>query len=133
LEKYVAWLEGEVEFLREENATKNAQIRLAIIGRLVFGLGALQVFGSAAALAALALILGSLQTSAAVAERSCLANKHEMDDAIPVAKWLICVFENRPGNDGEPIAVRSIRPNDAQQDTRNTRTHRVFSNCVAVS
>ena len=27
LEKYVARLEGEVEFLREENATKNAQIK----------------------------------------------------------------------------------------------------------
>ena len=40
--------------------------RLAIIGRLVFGLGALQVFGSAAALGALALILGEPPTSAAV-------------------------------------------------------------------
>jgi CPA2 family monovalent cation:H+ antiporter-2 len=40
--------------------------RLAIIGRLVFGLGALQVFGSAAALGALALILGKPPTSAAV-------------------------------------------------------------------
>ncbi|MGA7385735.1 MAG: cation:proton antiporter, partial [Methylocella sp.] len=40
--------------------------RLAIIGRLVFGLGALQVFGSAAALGALALILGESPTSAAV-------------------------------------------------------------------
>src|ERR1700730_12389378 len=39
--------------------------RLAIIGRLVFGLGALQVFGSAAALGALALILGEPPTSAA--------------------------------------------------------------------
>jgi len=40
--------------------------RLAIIGRLVFGLGALQVFGSAAALGALALILGEPPTSATV-------------------------------------------------------------------
>jgi len=40
--------------------------RLAIIGRLVFGLGALQVFGSAAALGALAFILGEPPTSAAV-------------------------------------------------------------------
>ncbi|MGH6841765.1 MAG: cation:proton antiporter, partial [Methylocella sp.] len=40
--------------------------RLAIIGRLVFGLGALQVFGSAAALGVLALILGEPPTSAAV-------------------------------------------------------------------
>jgi monovalent cation:H+ antiporter-2, CPA2 family len=40
--------------------------RLAIIGRLVFGLGALQVLGSAAALSALALILGEPPTSAAV-------------------------------------------------------------------
>ncbi|MGH6812572.1 MAG: cation:proton antiporter [Methylocella sp.] len=40
--------------------------RLAIIGRLVFGLGALQVFGSAAALGALALILGEPPTSAEV-------------------------------------------------------------------
>ncbi|MGB6176363.1 MAG: cation:proton antiporter [Methylocella sp.] len=40
--------------------------RLAIIGRLVFGLGALQVFGSAAALGALALILGEPSTSAEV-------------------------------------------------------------------
>jgi CPA2 family monovalent cation:H+ antiporter-2 len=40
--------------------------RLAIIGPLVFGLGALQVFGSAAALGALALILGETPTSAAV-------------------------------------------------------------------
>jgi len=40
--------------------------RLAIIGRLVFGLGALQVFGSAAALGALALVLGEPPTSAAV-------------------------------------------------------------------
>ncbi|MGH6841613.1 MAG: cation:proton antiporter, partial [Methylocella sp.] len=40
--------------------------RLAIIGRLVFGLGALQVCGSAAALGALALILGKPPTSAAV-------------------------------------------------------------------
>jgi monovalent cation:H+ antiporter-2, CPA2 family len=39
--------------------------RLAIIGRLVFGLGALQIFGSAAALGALALILGKPPTSAA--------------------------------------------------------------------
>ena len=40
--------------------------RLAIIGRLVFGLGALQVFGSAAALAALAFCLNEPPTSAAV-------------------------------------------------------------------
>ncbi|MGA9215191.1 MAG: cation:proton antiporter [Methylocella sp.] len=40
--------------------------RLAIIGRLVFGLGALQVFGSAAALGALALILGEPPTAAEV-------------------------------------------------------------------
>jgi CPA2 family monovalent cation:H+ antiporter-2 len=40
--------------------------RLAIIGKLVFGLGALQVFGSAAALGGLALILGEPPTSAAV-------------------------------------------------------------------
>jgi monovalent cation:H+ antiporter-2, CPA2 family len=40
--------------------------RLAIIGRLVFGLGALQVFGSAAALGALAFFLGEPPTSAAV-------------------------------------------------------------------
>jgi monovalent cation:H+ antiporter-2, CPA2 family len=40
--------------------------RLAIIGRLVVGLGALQVFGSAAALGALAFILGEPPTSAAV-------------------------------------------------------------------
>jgi monovalent cation:H+ antiporter-2, CPA2 family len=40
--------------------------RLAIIGRLVFGLGALQVFGSAAALGALAFLLGEPPTAAAV-------------------------------------------------------------------
>ncbi len=40
--------------------------RLAIIGRLVFGLGALQVFGSAAALGGLALLLNETPTSAAV-------------------------------------------------------------------
>ncbi len=40
--------------------------RLAIIGRLVFGLGALQVFGSAAALGALALFLGESLSSAEV-------------------------------------------------------------------
>jgi CPA2 family monovalent cation:H+ antiporter-2 len=40
--------------------------RLAIIGRLVFGLGALQVFGSAAALGVLALLLREPPTSAAV-------------------------------------------------------------------
>jgi CPA2 family monovalent cation:H+ antiporter-2 len=40
--------------------------RLAIIGRLVFGLGALQVFGSAAALGGLALLLGEPPISAAV-------------------------------------------------------------------
>jgi CPA2 family monovalent cation:H+ antiporter-2 len=40
--------------------------RLAIIGRLVFGLGALQMFGSAAALGALALSLTEPPTSAAV-------------------------------------------------------------------
>jgi len=40
--------------------------RLAIIGRLLFGLGTMQVFGSAAALGALALILGEPPTSAAV-------------------------------------------------------------------
>jgi monovalent cation:H+ antiporter-2, CPA2 family len=40
--------------------------RLAIIGRLVFGLGALQVFGSAAALGGLALLLNEAPTSAAV-------------------------------------------------------------------
>jgi CPA2 family monovalent cation:H+ antiporter-2 len=40
--------------------------RLAIIGRLVFGLGALQVFGSAAALGALAFLLGKPPTPAAV-------------------------------------------------------------------
>jgi CPA2 family monovalent cation:H+ antiporter-2 len=40
--------------------------RLAIIGRLVFGLGALQVFGSAAALGALAFVQGEPPTSAEV-------------------------------------------------------------------
>jgi CPA2 family monovalent cation:H+ antiporter-2 len=40
--------------------------RLAIIGKLVFGLGALQVFGSAAALGGLALLLGEPPTSAVV-------------------------------------------------------------------
>ncbi len=40
--------------------------RLAIIGRLVFGLGALQVFGSAAALGALALFLEESPSSAEV-------------------------------------------------------------------
>ncbi|HUB63389.1 MAG TPA: cation:proton antiporter [Methylocella sp.] len=40
--------------------------RLAIIGRLVFGLGALQLFGSAAALGALAITLKETPTAAAV-------------------------------------------------------------------
>jgi CPA2 family monovalent cation:H+ antiporter-2 len=40
--------------------------RLAIIGRLVFGLGALQVFGSAAALGALAVLLKETPVSAAI-------------------------------------------------------------------
>jgi len=40
--------------------------RLAIIGRLVFGLGALQVFGSAAALGALAILLKETPVSAAI-------------------------------------------------------------------
>jgi CPA2 family monovalent cation:H+ antiporter-2 len=40
--------------------------RLAIIGKLVFGLGALQVFGSAAALGAFALMLNEKPTAAAV-------------------------------------------------------------------
>jgi CPA2 family monovalent cation:H+ antiporter-2 len=40
--------------------------RLAIIGKLVFGLGALQVLGSAAALGGLALLLGEPPTSAVV-------------------------------------------------------------------
>jgi len=40
--------------------------RLAIIGRLVFGLGALQLFGSAAAIGVLAMLLKASATSAAV-------------------------------------------------------------------
>jgi CPA2 family monovalent cation:H+ antiporter-2 len=40
--------------------------RLAIIGRLIFGLGALQVFGSAAALGALAIVLNETPISAAI-------------------------------------------------------------------
>lgn len=40
--------------------------RLAVIGRLVFGLGALQVFGSAAALGGLALLLETSAASAAI-------------------------------------------------------------------
>jgi CPA2 family monovalent cation:H+ antiporter-2 len=45
--------------------------RLAIIGKLVFGLGALQIFGSAAALGALALILKEASTAAAVLGFAC--------------------------------------------------------------
>ncbi len=33
-----------------------------------------------------------------------------MDDAIPVAKRLICVFKDRPGDDGESIAIRRTCP-----------------------
>lgn len=40
--------------------------RLAIIGRLIFGLGALQVFGSAAALGALAIVLNETPISAVI-------------------------------------------------------------------
>jgi hypothetical protein len=39
-----------------------------------------------------------------------LANAHQVDDAIPVAKRLIRVLENRPGDDGESIAIWSACP-----------------------
>src|ERR1700730_4461113 len=55
-----------IVFLLFMNGLELSWQRLAIIGRLVFGLGALQVFGSAAALGALALILGEPPTSATV-------------------------------------------------------------------
>jgi len=39
-----------------------------------------------------------------------LANEHQMNDTIPIAKRFIRVFENRAGDKGEPIAIRSARP-----------------------
>jgi hypothetical protein len=39
-----------------------------------------------------------------------LADEHKMDDAVPIAKWLVGIFKDRSGDQGEAISIRSARP-----------------------